>query len=51
MTFCATVNSIIHTGTTPVLVDCQRDTQLIDPQAVESAITPRTKAIVSFKKA
>lgn len=46
MTFCATVNSIIHTGATPVLVDCKRDTQLIDPQLIEDAITPRTKAIV-----
>lgn len=46
MTFCATVNSIIHTGATPVLVDCDRDTQLIDPQRIEDAITPKTKAIV-----
>ena len=46
MTFCATVNSIIHTGATPVLVDCDRDTQLIDPQQIEDAITPRTRAIV-----
>ncbi len=46
MTFCATVNSIIHTGATPVLVDCQRDTQLIDPQRIEDAITPHTRAIV-----
>ena len=46
MTFCATVNSIIHTGATPVLVDCQRDTQLIDPQQIEDAITPKTRAIV-----
>lgn len=46
MTFCATVNSIIHAGATPVLVDCQRDTQLIDPQMIEDAITPRTRAIV-----
>jgi len=46
MTFCATVNSIIHTGATPVMVDCNRDTQLIDPQRIEDAITPRTKAIV-----
>lgn len=46
MTFCATVNSIIHTGATPVLVDCDRETQLIDPQQIEDAITPRTKAIV-----
>lgn len=46
MTFCATVNSIVHTGATPVLVDCQRDTQLIDPQKIEDAITPHTRAIV-----
>ena len=46
MTFCATVNSIIHTGATPVLVDCERDSQLIDPQQIEAAITPRTRAIV-----
>jgi dTDP-4-amino-4,6-dideoxygalactose transaminase len=46
MTFCATANSIIHTGATPVFVDCDRDTQLIDPQRIEDAITPRTKAIV-----
>lgn len=46
MTFCATVNSIIHAGATPVLVDCDRDTQLIDPQRIEDAITPRTRAIL-----
>ncbi|MDB4947950.1 MAG: hypothetical protein JWM27_599 [Gemmatimonadetes bacterium] len=46
MTFAATVNSIIHTGATPVLVDCDRDTQLIDPQAVEDAVTPRTRAVI-----
>jgi dTDP-4-amino-4,6-dideoxygalactose transaminase len=46
MTFCATVNSIVHTGATPVLVDCDRQTQLIEPQRIEDAITPRTRAIV-----
>jgi len=46
MTFCATVNSVVHTGATPVLVDCNRDTQLIDPQRIEDAITPRTRAII-----
>ncbi len=46
MTFCATVNSIIHTGATPVLVDCERDTQLIDPAQIEAAVTPRTRAII-----
>jgi dTDP-4-amino-4,6-dideoxygalactose transaminase len=46
MTFCATVNTIVHAGATPVLVDCDRDTLLIDPQRIEDAITPRTRAIV-----
>ena len=46
MTFCATINTIIHAGATPVLVDCDRDTQLIDPQRIEDAITPETRAIV-----
>ncbi|MCZ7668229.1 MAG: DegT/DnrJ/EryC1/StrS family aminotransferase [Chloroflexi bacterium] len=46
LTFCATVNTIIHAGATPVLVDCDRDTMLIDPQCIEDAITPRTRAIV-----
>ena len=46
MTFCATANTIIHAGATPVLVDCDRETQLIDPQQIEDAITPKTRAIV-----
>lgn len=46
MTFAATVNTIIHSGATPVLVDCDRDTFLIDPQRIEDAITPKTRAIV-----
>lgn len=31
MTFCATVNAIIHSGATPVLADCQKDTMNISP--------------------
>jgi dTDP-4-amino-4,6-dideoxygalactose transaminase len=46
MTFCATANSIVHTGATPVFADCRRDTMNIDPAAIEAAITPRTKAII-----
>jgi dTDP-4-amino-4,6-dideoxygalactose transaminase len=46
MTFCATVNSIVHAGATPVLVDCDRETLLIDPQRIEDAITSHTRAIV-----
>ena len=46
MTFCATVNTIIHAGAKPVLVDIERDTQLIDTQRIEEAITPQTRAII-----
>ncbi len=46
MTFAATANTIIHVGATPVLVDCDPETQLIDPQKIEDAITPRTRAII-----
>ncbi len=44
-TFVATVETIIHTGATPVLVDIGDDHN-IDPDRIEAAITPRTKAIV-----
>ena len=46
LTFCATVNSIIHAGLTPVLADVDSHTQNIDPAAIEAAITPRTRAIL-----
>ncbi len=46
MTFCATVNAIIHAGGTPVLVDVLPDTYNMDPQDVLRKITSRTRAIV-----
>jgi len=46
LTFCATVNAIIHAGARPVLADIDPQTLNIDPRAVLEAITPRTKAIV-----
>ncbi|MDN5881627.1 MAG: DegT/DnrJ/EryC1/StrS family aminotransferase, partial [Nitrosospira sp.] len=46
LTFCASVNAIIHAGLTPVLADVDPQTQNIDPQAIEAAITPRTRAIL-----
>jgi dTDP-4-amino-4,6-dideoxygalactose transaminase len=45
-TFAATVEVIALLGLTPVLVDVLNDTFNIDPDAVEKAITPNTKAIV-----
>lgn len=46
MTFCATINAIIHAGLTPVLADVEPDTFNIDPDAIETKITPRTRAIL-----
>ena len=46
LTFCATVNTIIHAGAKPVLVDVDPATFNIDPQEVAAKITGRTKAIV-----
>lgn len=46
LTFCATVNAILHAGLTPVLADVDPLTQCIDPDAIEAAITPRTQAIL-----
>jgi dTDP-4-amino-4,6-dideoxygalactose transaminase len=46
MTFCATVNAIIHCGATPVLADCNRESMNISPLEIEKKITPRTKAIL-----
>ena len=44
-TFNATVSSILSTGATPVFVDIERETYLIDAGRIEAAITPRTRAI------
>jgi len=46
MTFCATVNSIIHCGATPVLADCDRETMNILPEEIEKKVTSKTKAIL-----
>jgi dTDP-4-amino-4,6-dideoxygalactose transaminase len=46
MTFVASANAVVHSGATPVLVDVEPGTQLIDLDAAERAITPRTKAIM-----
>jgi len=46
LTFCASVNAIIHAGLTPVLADVDAVTQNIDADAIEAAITPRTRALL-----
>jgi dTDP-4-amino-4,6-dideoxygalactose transaminase len=45
LTFCSTVNVIMHTGATPVLADVGPDGN-IDPAMVEARITERTRAII-----
>lgn len=45
-TFCSTVNTIVHTGAKPVLVDIEPDTYCIDTKLIEDSITDRTKAII-----
>jgi len=44
-TFAATANSVKLVGATPIFVDINPLTFNIDPVAIESAITPRTRAI------
>lgn len=46
MTFAATANAVIHSGGTPVFVDCEKDTMNIDPLDIERKITKKTKAII-----
>ncbi len=46
MTFCSTVNAIIHAGATPVLADIDPITMNISPSGIERKISPRTKALL-----
>ena len=43
----ASVAPITYLGATPVFVDIRPDTWCLDPEAVERAITPKTKAILA----
>jgi len=43
----ATAAPIVHLGATPVFVDILPDSWCLDPEQVEAAITPNTKAIVA----
>jgi hypothetical protein len=46
-TFVATASAVLFAGAMPVMVDVRPDTDCIDPDLVEAAITPRTKEISS----
>ena len=46
MTFVSTPNAALFHGAIPVFADVDPQTGIIDPAAVEAAITPRTKAVI-----
>lgn len=46
LTFAATINTVLHAGAVPVIVDVDLNSWCIDPAAIEKAITPKTKAII-----
>ena len=46
MTFISPVNTINYVGATPVFVDVNRDTFVMDANKVEELITEKTKAIM-----
>jgi dTDP-4-amino-4,6-dideoxygalactose transaminase len=46
LTWYATAMAVCHVGAIPVFVDIEPGTLCIDPEKIEAAITPRTKAIM-----
>lgn len=46
LSFIATANSIRHAGAKPVFIDIDESTYNMDPNRIERAVTPRTKAIM-----
>jgi dTDP-4-amino-4,6-dideoxygalactose transaminase len=45
-TFVATASAVVEANAVPVFADIEPDTFNIDPEAIERAITPRTRAII-----
>tara|TARA_B100000989_G_scaffold277910_1_gene239220 strand:+ start:3888 stop:5039 length:1152 start_codon:yes stop_codon:yes gene_type:complete len=46
LTFCSTINSILHVGAIPVLADIDQNTLNIDPKKILKKINKKTKAII-----
>jgi dTDP-4-amino-4,6-dideoxygalactose transaminase len=46
LTFCATVNSILHVGAVPVLCDIDPESMNLDWRLLEGLVTPRTKVVL-----
>jgi perosamine synthetase len=47
LTYIATANAVRYTGAEPVFADIDPATWCLDPEAVEAAVTPRTRGIVA----
>lgn len=45
-TFISTASAVLTVNAVPVMVDVDPDTYCLDPQALEAALTPRTRAII-----
>jgi dTDP-4-amino-4,6-dideoxygalactose transaminase len=45
-TFLATATAVVEANAVPVFADVQLETFNLDPEAVEAAVTPRTRAII-----
>jgi dTDP-4-amino-4,6-dideoxygalactose transaminase len=46
MTFIATATAVLEAGATPIFVDVEPETGLLDATRIEAALTPRTRAIL-----
>lgn len=46
LTWVSTLNMITLLGATPVMIDVDRETLMVTPEAIRAAITPRTRAII-----
>ncbi|HEO70527.1 MAG TPA: aminotransferase class I/II-fold pyridoxal phosphate-dependent enzyme, partial [Candidatus Hydrogenedentes bacterium] len=46
LTWASTANTVVSMGATPVFADVRRETLNIDPDAIEAAVTERTRAII-----
>lgn len=45
-TYSASASVIVHVGATPILVDTAKDSYEMDYEALEAAITPKTRAVI-----